>query len=148
MNQEALDHNIEDDLTKRNQNWDEIDDHIAADVNSGNPHGIDAKANKIIENWINVSPQSPWTTYSNRTPGYRKNDMGIVFLRGEITSGSLGATIFTLPSGYRPARRIWFAINANNEFGIIQIEPTGIVMQSIGTPNVVGIGNISFIAEQ
>lgn len=35
-------------------------------------------------------------------PGYYKDPLGIVHLQGKLASGSQG-TIFTLPSGYRPA---------------------------------------------
>ena len=105
---ESLLNKIEDDLTGRNQNWDAIETHMAASVTQGNPHGIDAKANKGQEPWITGTLMSGWTGLFQ----YAKNDLGFVILRMNVTAGGTlaGGTIVTLPAGYRPSVRFNFSL--------------------------------------
>ena len=58
--------------------------------------------------WTNASMQNSWVVYDTAryTPGYFKDEHGIVHLRGLIKSGTVGASCFTLPAGYRPAHTV------------------------------------------
>lgn len=51
--------------------------------------------------------------------GYFRDKNGIVHLRGLVKSGTMGATIFTLPEGYRPAYRELQPVIANATPNII-----------------------------
>ena len=58
MEKEALTHRIEDDLSRRNRNWDKIDEHLAESATGGNPHGINSELNlrpRIISHGIGSS---------------------------------------------------------------------------------------------
>ncbi len=96
-------------------NFQKIDDaftaHQAESVTQGNPHGIDAKANKGQEPWITGTLMSGWVG-SGAGFQYAKNDMGLVILRMNATAGGTlaGGTIATLPVGYRPSVRFNFSL--------------------------------------
>ena len=88
----------------------DLDAHKADDVTSGNPHGIDAKANKVQEDWIIPTLENGWTTdgVSNGHCEYRKDNMGNVWVRAKIKAGTVSnyTRIFTLPLGYKPKESI------------------------------------------
>lgn len=76
------------------------------------------KLNKIVqrieiqENWKSPDMQNGWTPFDDtlfNPPGFFKDSMGIVHLRGAVKGGVIGGAIrkpiFTLPDGYRPEFR-------------------------------------------
>ena len=79
---------------------------------------IDKKANKVTEAWKLVGAvgqpafENSWVNYLfGADLGFRKNDMGIVTLRGSIRGGNVDpvtGSIFTLPLGYRPTDDMYF----------------------------------------
>lgn len=72
-------------------------------------HGVNLKANKLQENWINATLQSGWTNVVGRELRYFKDEFGIVHVQGNIIGGTttLSTTIlFTLPTSYRPNRQL------------------------------------------
>lgn len=59
---------------------------------------------------------APWLAFSSfRVPKYLKTANGIVFIKGAVKSGSLGASfpIFTLPTGFRPIDTEEFIVPAS-----------------------------------
>ena len=96
-------------LTMHNKN--DLTTHKAENVTSGNPHGIDAKANKVQEDWITPTLLNGWEPYANThsQPAYYKDQFGVVHLRGMVkrTSG-VGTQLLTLPVGYRPEKTSYF----------------------------------------
>jgi hypothetical protein len=52
--------------------------------------------------WINVSSFTNSFVSAGTAPAYRKLN-GVVYLRGNVQSGTAGTAAFTLPSGYRPS---------------------------------------------
>lgn len=142
MEKENINNTIEEDLNRRNRNWDKISalisdvdglinyvgdletlttdekstivgalneidssikSHLVENVNQGNPHGIDAKANKQQENWIKPTLLNDWTEIY--PVEYRKNEFGNVEIKGLVGEGITNdnTTIFQLPEGYRPS---------------------------------------------
>lgn len=78
--------------------------------------------------------------------GWRKVN-GRVYLRGVVKSGTIGSSMFTLPSGYRPANSIAFNPQSPNtgNGGLITIASTGTVIYSIGAgPLQVSLDGIDF----
>ncbi|WP_313150784.1 phage tail-collar fiber domain-containing protein [Lysinibacillus capsici] len=62
----------------------------------------DSKANKAQENWITGTPAGSWRNANPEFPfQYRKDEFGIVHLRGVLTGGTAGNSCFQLPEGYR-----------------------------------------------
>lgn len=88
--------------------------HKAENVTEGNPHGIDAKANKsqpanteltLLNGWSNAGGFSP-------TASYFKDDFGIVHLFGQITGGVItdGTILFVFPAGFYISDNVEFPI--------------------------------------
>lgn len=79
----------------------DLDSHKAENVNQGNPHGIDAKANKVQENWRTVTLLNGWGEVY--PVGIRKNEFGNIEFKGVIDGGAINndTTLFSLPEDCR-----------------------------------------------
>ena len=84
--------------------------------------------------WIAPALTNGWVNFGSAnfsTAGYRK--LGdVVYLKGTVKSGTLGAAIFTLPVGYRPPNQCVFGIESNNLIGRVDVNAAGTVYT--GTP--------------
>jgi len=91
--------------------------------------------------------QNSWVNYDVPTWGsanFSKDSSGIVHLEGLVMNGTLGAAIFTLPAGYRPAKQLLFAVLGNNILGRLDVTPTGAVQFSVGSNAYVQLSGITF----
>lgn len=113
------------------------------------------RVNHIVqEAWQNVAAnkfQSGWVNYghSYNPAGYFKDSLGIVHLRGLVKNGTVGgnATIFTLPTGYRPqGRELQATIRNNQELGRIDILNNGRIIPFVGNPGWFSLDGITFRA--
>ncbi len=87
------------------------------------------------EAWTNVSSFSnSWVNYggSFEVARYRKMPDGTVHIQGLVKSGTVGATIFTLPTGYRPDKLLIFPAHTNSGHGRMDISSTGEVRANSG----------------
>lgn len=100
--------------------------------------------------------QNLWRNYTTANPGdlawdnaaYMKDSLGFVHLQGLVASGTIGAVMFTLPAGYRPAKSHLYAVNAGSSSGRVDVRNDGTVfIQQTVSNSYVGIGNIIFKAE-
>ena len=87
--------------------------------------------------WLPMPLVNNWetdTTYVERAE-YFKDPHGFVHLRGKIqqSSGSVTATICTMPAGFRPPAKIWrFLVKAvrptsTTQIGVVEILSTGVI---------------------
>ena len=94
--------------------------------------------------WQNASYGTGWVNFdvggANLYGGiqYMKDTLGFVHIRGlaKNTGGStlgLGATVFTLPSGYRPYENTRIAVVNNDNWGQIEIKADGTVNLAANT---------------
>ena len=118
-------------LTMHNKN--DLTTHKAENVTSGNPHGIDAKANKAQEAWITPTLLNGWTNVLGQEVKYRKNQFGTVEIKGRVTGGI--GVIFDLPSGYRPPEIRYYAVTSGAVFAGIFINQSGSVALLAGSQN-------------
>lgn len=85
------------------------------------------------DEWHNVGDagepayQNSWVDYSVGFfgAGFRIDAAGTVHLRGLIKSGTVNATVFTLPVGYRPDKELIMDAESNNAQGEVRIQTTG-----------------------
>jgi hypothetical protein len=92
----------------------------------------------LVNGWVNFG-----SSYNYSTVGYRKlGDM--VWLKGLLKSGTVGAVMFTLPVGYRPLARCGFAIESNNAFGRVDVQPDGTVFTVLASNVFVSLDGIVF----
>lgn len=83
--------------------------------------------------------------------GFYRDDEGVVHLRGVVALGAHSTTIFTLPTGYRPAATEMFSAGLDNAgTAMIEVTKSGDVdLEFINTPappNSMTLSQISFRA--
>lgn len=88
--------------------------------------------------WTAPTLQNSWVNFdaTHFSPaGYRKDGNGFVHLRGLIKSGvtTVGTTLFTLPTGYRPELTVIHAVASNDAFGEARVNNDGTVTINAGT---------------
>lgn len=98
--------------------------------------------------WIAATYQNGWTTYGGEyaPAGYRKDAEGWVHLRGLVKSGTMGAAIFTLPTGYLPAYRYLYVAISNGAIGRVDVPTNGQVLAVGGSNAWISLDGMSFHA--
>jgi len=89
------------------------------------------------EAWTDATYAAGWQSLSEPTYyalAYMKDPMGFVCIRGTVKYTSGGTNdIFTLPVGYRPARRCAITTIANATIAYIEVLDTGVVRLGTGS---------------
>lgn len=86
-----------------------------------------------LNTWNTPSLLNSWATFNSSydTAQYMIDGRGVVYLRGLIKNGSAGG-LFTLPSGYRPAKNHLFPLVSLDvsvyQLGAIRVESDGDVV--------------------
>lgn len=99
-----------------------------------------------VGTWTEVSAFSnSWVNFGGalETAGYVKAG-SVVSLKGTVKSGTVGQSAFTLPTGYRPAGTVRFAIPSNGAFGIVEIAAAGTVKILSGSNVYASLDGINF----
>lgn len=104
--------------------------------------------------WIVPPMTNSWVTYDAdpggwSAPGYMRDHMGFVHLRGLIKSGTVGAAAFTLPVGYRPTvHDLLIGTISNGAVGRVKVASTGAVTPESPSSNVwVALDGLVFKAD-
>ena len=92
----------------------------------------------LVNSWVNYG-----TVVNNA--GYTKDKFGMVRLRGVIKTGTIPASAFILPDGYRPVNTHIFAVISNDTIGRVDIDANGEVKIAVGSNVYVSLDNISFL---
>jgi hypothetical protein len=79
-----------------------INSAYTASIFSVSDDGTTTSTNLGETGWTTVGSFSNSFVSGGNAPGYRRLN-NVVYLRGNVDSGTAGQTAFTLPSGYRPA---------------------------------------------
>jgi hypothetical protein len=102
--------------------------------------------------WIAPTFTNSWVNYDTtyNQCGYYKDSFGWVNLRGLVRSGTDGASIFTLPVGYRPEKRMLTQCSSADHYGRLDIPTDGTVVPNAATTENtwVSLDNIRFKAYQ
>lgn len=107
--------------------------------------------NTPSKDWTAPTLQNSWVNYGAgfSDAGYRKDATGMVYLRGLIKSGTIGAAALTLPVGFRPSSLLLVGTISNDAIGRIQIASSGTVTPTAPSNNAwVSLDGITFLAEQ
>jgi len=102
---------------------------------------------RIGEGWTAVTFNTGWGNLGGGWQGAAYKKIGdMVFLRGVVArSSGVETTMFTLPSGYRPAGNHLYPIVSNNDIGRVDLSTTGALTVSVGSPDAwVGLDGIFF----
>jgi hypothetical protein len=101
------------------------------------------------QGWQKPNLLTTWEEYGGswNKSGYFKDSFGIVHLRGLVRKGAVGSVIFTLPAGYRPARKELFAVcNGGSAHGRVDVSAAGEVLFVSGIANWVSLDGLTFRA--
>jgi hypothetical protein len=103
----------------------------------------------IVQN-VNYRPTRNIATLSNSwvsfTPiTYYQDLNGIVHVDGITTSGTVGTTLFTLPSKYFPSKFEKFIVASSGTYGVITINTDGTVAIESGNNSLISLSGISFM---
>ena len=81
-------------------------------------------------------------------PGYAKDSLGVVHLRGDIFGGSDDTTAFVLPRGLRPSHVVYTPIyTASGAIGYVLVQPNGKVLPFDGNVGAfASLDGVSFVA--
>lgn len=98
------------------------------------------------EEYQSVTYANSWVDYggTHNSAGYYKDKAGNVHLQGMVKSGTIGQTIFTLPTGYRPAKTLVFTVPSNGAFGVLEVQTDGDVVATTGNNTYVSLEGVSF----
>jgi len=99
--------------------------------------------------WETPTLLNGWSNFdtSQYTPAsYCIDSLGIVRIRGLVTSGTVGDTtpIFTLPDGFTPPYRHIFSVVSNDALGRVDVDASGNVFVHIGNNAYVSLDGINF----
>lgn len=99
--------------------------------------------------WTEPTLLNGWAWYGGQwaKPGYARDAVGRVYVRGAIKSGTINRPCFVLPRTYRPGVWMQLGTMSNNAFGQVNISPTGEVYPGVGSPVLFSLDGITFIAE-
>lgn len=113
---------------------------------SDHNHAITVEAWREIGAGGQPAFENSWVNFGGafQTVAFYKDPTGRVHLKGLLKSGTVTATAFTLPTGYRPAARAMFMVNSNAAVGRVDVYADGSVKVEQGNNAWVGLDGISF----
>jgi hypothetical protein len=110
-------------------------------IDNWNPHGFDlVLPASVREKQIYTPPvnaptfQNGWGHLGGGTlpVGYYRGPDGRIHLQGDAAGGVVGAAIFTLPAGFRPAAQADFATVSGGALCQLSVTAAGVVLQAVG----------------
>jgi hypothetical protein len=78
---------------------------------------------------------------------YRKQANGEVIIEGQLTNGTAGTTVFTLPPGFRPDMIMDFTTQSTNGMTWSQVRPDGMVYAVTVASGTTGLNGIRFFTK-
>ncbi|WP_373779853.1 BppU family phage baseplate upper protein [Jeotgalibaca porci] len=121
-------------VTKSQVGLGNVDDTSDANkpISTATQTALNLKANKVQEDWFVPTLTNGWVAWSeDLTPGYYKDEFGIVHLKGVVKNGVLGDSVFTLPSLYRPSKNKYFITCGDSNFSLVNVIITGQIQFTI-----------------
>jgi hypothetical protein len=109
--------------------------------------------------WIEIGDTTYFTENYEAVPGFtnswvndvgtcafRKDQFGIVHLKGSMKNGTVGAAAFTLPVGFRPkSQKRWAAATGFGGMAELQVNTNGTVISASGSNSWVSLDGIYFL---
>jgi hypothetical protein len=104
------------------------------------------KIDKQENNWIAPVLGNGWVNFGSgyAEAKYMKDNLGFVHLRGMVKSGNIGASIFTLPVGFRPSATLNFVVASNGLAKYLRVFANGTIVSQSATNEWIDLSGISF----
>lgn len=109
--------------------------------------GLNAKTGTgtIGDAWVAPTLVNSWAQQANYTTvGYTKDENGFVYLRGALVTGTAPSTLFTLPTGFRPAKIGVYATYSASGSCKCTVNPDGTVVATLAASNNMSIDGVRF----
>lgn len=103
------------------------------------------------EGWRSVTFTNSASQYVNAAydpVAFRKGGDGTVRLRGLVVAPTAGASVFTLPAGYRPGNTLPFPAVSNGAFAEVRVLGDGTVVPVAAAGTWLSLASVQFVAEQ
>jgi len=99
--------------------------------------------------YITPTLSNSWVTFGGAFGAVRywKDGNGTVHLTGIMKDGTINATAFTLPVGFRPAGTALYPVMSNDALGRLQIDSAGVVTPKAGSNAYFSLDGVTFRAE-
>ena len=110
-------------------------------VNALDTSGGGYMAPTLLNSWVNLGG-------GYNPAGYMLDGLGFVHLRGLVASGVMHSAAFTLPAGFRPENREFFACVAGDAFASTVVFPDGSIIPWDGVNAWFSLDGITFKAAQ
>lgn len=106
--------------------------------------GVEATGGALA--WQTPTLANSWVAFGStkQGPRFRRNLFGEVTVQGDVKSGSVSATIFTLPAGYRPAADLDFVCWATGGAVLITVQSDGQVVPTSASATLTSLSGIRF----
>ena len=99
--------------------------------------------------WGNFNgPGEPHNQVTNQHAAFRVDSLGVIHLGGLVAGGTIGQTIFTLPTSYCPLFTKVFPAISNNAFARVTVNRYGSgcnVFANIGSTDWLSLEGVSFL---
>lgn len=97
--------------------------------------------------WTAPTFENSWADFGAgfQPTGFRKDSDGIVHIRGVVSGGTVGSTVFTLPAGYIPPNNCWFPVVSSNSDGS-SFDQGGVAFIGSDGEVIIQLGHNSFIS--
>lgn len=109
-------------------------------------------AANVDTGWVVPTFENAWVTYGPGHDARYRRMNGIVYLQGLVKSGTLGATVYTLPVGYRPVQtQVVTAKASGGAYRIDAITDGRVIIynEALGAPTTAWVSTaMSFPADQ
>jgi len=110
-----------------NGNFSTADGKIDTSIADDSWHEVGTAGEPAFENnWVNYDGTT------RATAAFRKDALGFVHIKGMVKNGTIGQTIFTLPSGYRPPKYLYYPIASWDAYGQVYVNDAGQVIPTHG----------------
>lgn len=120
----------------------------AKPVSTAQATAIALKQAVTQEGWITPTLLNSWVNFGTpyAVAAYMKDTAGFVHIKGMVKSGTMGASQFVLPVGYRPAEALIFAVSSGSVYGDVWVDTSGVITSNAGTNTWICYGGITFRA--
>ena len=119
-------------------------------VNGSTDDVVEFERGKFVINTVavaNGSMSNSWVNHTTELPvSYWIDSDGLVHVEGQVTTGTIGQIVFTLPLGFRPTDEVRFASASNGAFGETYITPAGSVYALVGSNARFSFSGVAFRA--
>lgn len=102
--------------------------------------GVIRKQGEVWKGTATTPLAGTWVDTAGARFGYYKDATGRVQVRGRVSGGGAGATVVTLPAGYRPSSNLEFTMRAGTVVSAVSVSTAGVLTVTANLATASGSG--------